>query len=168
MASVVGVLCALLFAPAYAAEAESADAGGSRADVFAAFHRVADPVLAINKDDLFRRQFDWVAVENVNFDSANEDGSLSEWQANWFISHDWSDYGAVIATLNAGDAVTVNGQTVLILGRSEWPSGSINWDIYDVIGWDKIVFQTCLGDSAIWIAYGLPVHPTPDFLAEHQ
>ena len=158
----VSIVCALLAGPAYANSSNM-----PAPNPFDAVHQVADPILSIDKDALFQRQFDWEAVENENFETANEDGSLSEWQTDWFISHDWSDYGAVIATLNPGDAVTVNGETILILGREEWPSGSINWDIYDAIGWDKTVFQTCLGDSAIWIAYGVPVHPTPEFLAEH-
>lgn len=189
--SVLSVVCALVWVPAYADEAlpagEEGAASGAAANVagegesevaevpmipaltpFETIDRVAHSVLSINKDALFQRQFDWEAVETVNFDSANEDGSLSEWQVDWYISHDWSDYGAVIASLEPGDAVTVNGRTVLILGREEWPTGSINWDIYDAIGWDKVVFQTCLGDYAIWIAYGIPVHPTPEFLAEHQ
>ena len=135
--------------------------------IYNEIYNVVTPIAGLDKNLLFKRQYDWVAVENLNFDSANEDGSLSEWQTDWFISHDWSDYGHVIAGLEPGDAVTVNGVTTLILGREEWPSGVINWDVYDAIGWDKTVFQTCLGDTAIWIAYGLHVYPTPAFLADH-
>ena len=137
-------------------------------NVYDRFCQVAWPILSIDRDALFKRHYEWVAVENVNFDSANEDGSLSEWQTDWFISHDWSDYGIAIANLEPGDVVTVNGKTILVLGRQLWPSGSINWDIYDQIGWDKVVFQTCLGDESVWIAYGVPVYPTPEFLASKE
>jgi len=136
-------------------------------DIFRLVHDAVTPITRIDKDALFRSQYIWEAVDTVNLDSANEDGSLSEWQTDWYISHDWSDYGYVIARLEPGDAVTVNGRTILILGREIWPAGSINWDIYDAIGWDKVVFQTCLGDEEIWIAYGIPVNPTEEFLAAH-
>ena len=77
------------------------------------------------------------------------------------------EFPDIVEYLEPGDAVTVNGRTILILGREIWPAGSINWDIYDAIGWDKVVFQTCFGDDEIWIAYGIPVHPSEEFLAAH-
>ena len=189
------VACALFVAPALAddEQPEGAPAGESAAqaegqeggaqseglgepegaeavpqeDPIVAVGKAVMPIVSIDKEALFARQFDWIAVENLNFESANEDGSLSEWQTDWFISHDWSDYGHVISILRPGDAVTVNGRTILILGRDMWSNEVYNWDVYDVIGWDKVVFQTCYGDNDIWISYGIPVYPTPDFLASH-
>lgn len=165
---VLDIAIAVFAACALFAGAAFADEGPGLVGICSEIRAVAAPIAGLDKNTLFQRQYDWEAVENLNFDSANEDGSLSEWQEDWFISHDWSDYGYVIANLEPGDAVTVNGETILILGREEWPKGSINWDIYDAIGWDKTVFQTCLGDYAIWIAYGLPVYPTPEFLESHS
>ena len=155
------VLCAtgaFVSTPAFASETS---------DLLSWVQQTAAAVANVGEENLFKRHYYWDAVENLDFESANEDGSLSEWQQDWYISHDWSDYGIAIANLEPGDAVTVNGSTVLILGRDAWPAGSINWDIFDAIGWDKTVFQTCLGDEAIWIAYGIPVNPTEEFLANH-
>ena len=159
----------------YVEEAEGDDRAGDAGETDAPppvdpVQMVSDavmPIVSIDKEALFARQFNWEAVENLNFDSANEDGSLSEWQTDWFISHDWSDYGHVIADLQPGDAITVNGRTILILGRDEWSNSVYNWDVYDAVGWDKIIFQTCYGDYDIWIAYGIPVNPTAGFLASH-
>ena len=77
-------------------------------------------------------------------------------------------YNSRTNTMKRGKKQQVFEDIARRIKAEEWPSGSINWDIYDAIGWDKVVFQTCLGDSAIWISYGVPVHPTPEFLAAHQ
>ena len=163
---------------AFADEGEAAEAAEASAENEQPAPEPPDPmrvvadkvreITSINPEDMFARHYDWVAVENQDFTKANEDGTLSVWQDGWYIAHDWSDYGYAIADLQPGDAVTVNGQTTLITGKSRWKAETYtNWDIYDVIGWDKYVFQTCLGDDEIWIVYGFDVHPTPEFLAQH-
>ena len=150
------------------ASAESEQAAPEAPDPMRIVADKVREITSINPEDMFARHYDWVAVENQDFTKANEDGTLSVWQDGWYIAHDWSDYGYAIADLQPGDAVTVNGQTTLITGKSRWAADTYtNWDIYDVIGWDKYVFQTCLGDDEIWIVYGFDVHPTPEFLAEH-
>ena len=163
------IWAALAAVPAFAGEAPSADAGQPTGDPFQMVASRVAEIAEVDEADLFKRHFEWVAVENLDFESANEDGSLSVWQPGWYIAHDWSDYGMAIADLEPGDAVTVNGDTILILGKKQWLQDAYtNWDIYDVIGWDKYVFQTCLGDEALWIVYGVLVHPTPEFLAQHS
>ena len=150
------------------ASAESEQAAPEAPDPMRVVADKVREITSINPEDMFARHYDWVAVENQDFTKANEDGTLSVWQDGWYIAHDWSDYGYAIADLQPGDAVTVNGQTTLITGKSRWAADTYtNWDIYDVIGWDKYVFQTCLGDDEIWIVYGFDVHPTPEFLAQH-
>ena len=136
--------------------------------VFDTMRKTAMPIVWLNRDTLFQRWYEWESVENQDFESANEDGSLSEWQEDWYISHDWSDYGIAIANLEPGDVVVVDGRVILMLGRDLWPSGVINWDVYDVVGWDKVVFQTCFGDESVWIAYGIPIYPTEELLAAYR
>lgn len=77
---------------------------------------------------------------------ANDDGSLSEWEAGWFIAHDWSNAGREIAV--RPERVVVDGVTYRYDGSRVVPADA---DARALGAWAKdggsVVFQTCTPDD---------------------
>lgn len=89
----------------------------------------------------------WTAVQDFGTTDAHDDGSLTEWASNYYITHDWSDYGQQILALTPGDTVSVNGRQVHVDGLFNYPKDSFYEEIVEVCGSDKVIFQTCYPDS---------------------
>ncbi len=97
----------------------------------------------------------WYAEKDYHATDARADGSLTEWDNNYFITHEWSPIGQQILSLIPGDVVTVNGMDVQIEGIFNYPKDSVYNEITMITGDDSVVFQTCYPDSNYnRIAYG--------------
>lgn len=97
----------------------------------------------------------WYAQRDYHATDARDDGSLTEWDDNYFITHEWSSIGQQILSLIPGDVVTVNGMDVRIEGIYNYPKDSVSNEITMITGDDSVVFQTCYPDSNYnRIAYG--------------
>lgn len=86
----------------------------------------------------------WKAVPDYGAADAKADGSLTEWAENYYITHDWSDYGKQILTMIPGDTVTVNGHTFVVEGVFEYPKASFLNEVRQITGDDTIILQTCV------------------------
>lgn len=86
---------------------------------------------------------------------ANADGSLSEWKDGYYIAHDWSANGQMIA-LKPG-TVVIDGQTYRY-ESSQVVSPDTAWDQVDdyVYSGGGIGFQTCTPDGNRLITHYVP------------
>lgn len=99
--------------------------------------------------------YEFESVYQVDDYTANDDGTLGWWQANWYTAHDWSENGEKIAAMRPGDVVVIDGYAITVEGKFIWPQESTYMEIMRRVGWDATVLQTCLGDNEnIWIVYG--------------
>ncbi len=89
----------------------------------------------------------WTAEKEYLTEDARNDGSLTEWYDNYYITHDWSDIGQQILSLIPGDHVVVNGRELRIEGIFNYPKDSYYDEIIHLVGSNKVVLQTCYPDS---------------------
>lgn len=89
----------------------------------------------------------WEAVPDRGATDASDDGSLTEWADNYYIAHDWSDYGKQILEMQPGDVATVNGRKVTVQTIFNYPKDSYYEEILHLSGEGTLVFQTCYPDS---------------------
>lgn len=89
----------------------------------------------------------WTAEKEYGTTDAREDGSLTEWADNYYITHEWSPIGQQILSFVPGDTVTVNGRTVKIQRILNYPKESFSDEILELSGPDAVVFQTCYPNS---------------------
>ena len=89
----------------------------------------------------------WTAEKDYGAADARFDGSLTEWNDLYYITHDWSEYGQQILALWNGDHVTVNGRTVTVSWVCNYPKDSYYEEVRALGGNDPVVFQTCYPDS---------------------
>ncbi len=89
----------------------------------------------------------WTAEADFGTTDARDDGSLTEWDVHYYITHDWSEYGKQILSMTIGDSVSVNDMTVQVEGVFEYPKDSYYNEVMEVTGKDAIVFQTCVPNS---------------------
>lgn len=90
----------------------------------------------------------WTAVPDRGATDARFDGSLTEWNDLYYITHDWSEYGQQILALWNGDHVTVNGRTVTVNWICNYPKDSYYEEVRALAGNESpVVFQTCYPDS---------------------
>lgn len=97
----------------------------------------------------------WVAPEELEATEANDDGLLTKWSENYYIAHDWSEYGPQIASMVPGDTVAVNGQTITVKGVFDYPREAYLDEIRVLVGYGAAVLQTCeTGTDLNRIVYG--------------
>ncbi len=97
----------------------------------------------------------WAARSEKGTEDASSDGALTEWATNYYIAHDWSDYGQEILTMQPGDEANVNGKSFTVEGIFNYPKDSFYEEIMRIAGDGAIVFQTCYPDSTFnRIVYG--------------
>ena len=97
----------------------------------------------------------WSARYEPGTEDAAADGALTEWADDYYITHDWSDYGQEILSMQPGDVASVNGRSVTIDRVFNYPKNSFYEEIRHLAGEDTVVFQTCYPDSDYnRIAYG--------------
>ena len=89
----------------------------------------------------------WTARLEEGTEDAASDGALTQWAENYFIAHDWSDYGQEILTMQPGDIVTVNDRTFTVERVFNYPKASFYEEVKRIAGDDAIIFQTCYPDS---------------------
>ncbi len=89
----------------------------------------------------------WTAEKEYGTADAREDGSLTEWADNYYITHEWSPIGQQILSFVPGDTVTVNGRTVKIQRIFNYPKESFSDEILELSGPNAVVFQTCYPNS---------------------
>ena len=89
----------------------------------------------------------WTAEKEYGTTDAREDGSLTEWADNYYITHEWSPFGQQILSFVPGDTVTVNGHTVRIERIFNYPKQSFSDEIEEISGPGVVVFQTCYPNS---------------------
>lgn len=89
----------------------------------------------------------WIAAKDYGATDARYDGSLTEWNDLYYITHDWSEYGQQILALWNGDHVTVNGRTVTVSWVCNYPKDSYYEEVRALAGEAPVVFQTCYPDS---------------------
>lgn len=89
----------------------------------------------------------WAARAEYGTADASEDGSLTEWADHYYITHDWSDFGKQILTMQPGDKATINGRTITVKEVCNYPKDSFYEEVLHIAGEDAIVLQTCYPDS---------------------
>ena len=100
----------------------------------------------------------WSARKEYGAADAAADGSLTEWADNYYITHDWSDYGQEILTICPDDTVSINGRTFTVEDAFCYPKDGYLEEVRDIVGEDTIVVQTCEPSSTLnRIVYGRPV-----------
>lgn len=97
----------------------------------------------------------WSAAKDHEAEEASSDGSLTEWDERYYITHDWSEYGKQILTVLPQDTVRVNGVSVVIEGAFDYPKEAFLEEVREATGKDTYVFQTCEPNSDLnRIVYG--------------
>lgn len=81
---------------------------------------------------------------NEDATDAPADGSIAEWYENYFITHDWSEYGRAILSMNVGDRVEIDGKTMVVERVFDYPKSSYYGEIIQLAGDEGIVLQTCV------------------------
>lgn len=89
----------------------------------------------------------WYAEKDYSTKDARDDGSITEWADNYYITHDWSNYGQQILSFIPGDTVTINDRTVRVDGLFNYPKASFYEEVVAITGSECVVFQTCYPDS---------------------
>ena len=89
----------------------------------------------------------WNARAEFGTTDASEDGSLTEWADHYYITHDWSDYGKQILTMQPGDTITVNNRTFVVSDVCNYPKDSFYDEIVHFAGKEAVILQTCYPDS---------------------
>ncbi len=89
----------------------------------------------------------WTAAKEYGTTDAKDDGSLTEWADNYYITHDWSEIGQQILGLVPGDVVTVNGRQAKVTEVFNYPKDSYYDEIMQLSGKKGIVLQTCYPES---------------------
>ena len=89
----------------------------------------------------------WTAAKEYGTTDAKDDGSLTEWADNYYITHDWSEIGQQILSLVPGDVVTVNGRQARVTEVFNYPKDSYYDEIMQLSGKKGIVLQTCYPES---------------------
>ncbi len=115
------------------------------------------PLILNDRESL--RYGPWEARPEKGTVDASSDGALTEWATNYYIAHDWSDYGQEILTMQPGDEAEVNGKTFTVEGIFNYPKDSFYEEIMRIVDKDAtgvtVVFQTCYPDSTFnRIVYG--------------
>lgn len=107
----------------------------------------------------------WEAAWDPTITKAMDDGSLTEWEHRYYVTHNWSSYGQAILSMQPGDEVVVNGITVHIKGLFDYPKSSYYNEVAALIDdalpsmRDAAAFQTCVPDSDYnRIVYGTVEH----------
>lgn len=85
----------------------------------------------------------WTAAKEYGTTDANDDGSLTEWADDYYITHDWSEIGQQILGLVPGDVVTINGRQARVTEVFNYPKDSYYDEIMQLSGKKGIVLQTC-------------------------
>lgn len=88
---------------------------------------------------------------------ANWDGTLSEFTEDYYVAHDWSDYGAAIAS--EPDYVEFDDDWYALDGSRY---GEVGDDLAEMRSWanaeGRIAFQTCTGeDDGVMVVRYRPV-----------
>lgn len=97
----------------------------------------------------------WEAAADHFATDAAADGSLTEWNDDYYVTHDWSQIGQCILSFVPGDEVQVNGRSVTIQGILNYPKDGYYDEVMAIVGEGAVVFQTCYPDSDYnRIAYG--------------
>lgn len=97
----------------------------------------------------------WTAPEDFEAEEANNDGLITQWDEDYFITHDWSEYGQQIRVMVPGDTVEINGRQITVRGLFDYPKEAYLGEIREVVGWDCLVMQTCEPESDLnRIVYG--------------
>lgn len=98
----------------------------------------------------------WTAAWDPDLEEGPPDGSLAEWDVDYYITHNWSSYGVDILDMQPGDTVTVNDVTIEVEGIFDYPKQSILDEVIALVG-DATVLQTCVpGVDYNRIVYGWP------------
>lgn len=97
----------------------------------------------------------WNAVKDYEAVEASNEGLLTEWDDEYFITHDWSEYGQQIRTMVPGDTVTINGRQITVKDVFDYPKDAYLGEIRELIGSDSLIMQTCEPNSDLnRIVYG--------------
>lgn len=91
----------------------------------------------------------WYARQEFGTAEANDDGSLTEWEHDYFITHDWSEIGQQILCMSPDDHVVVNDRHFVVEDVFNYPKDSFLEEVREVVGPQKVVFQTCYPDSDV-------------------
>ena len=89
----------------------------------------------------------WYAAWDPRTSEAHDDGSLSEWEDGYYITHNWSEIGQQIMGLVPGDAVTVNDRTMVVVSVFDYPKDAYDDEIRLLAG-GRFVLQTCSDEDA--------------------
>ena len=97
----------------------------------------------------------WEATEDFDATEASDEGLLTKWEKEWYITHEWSWYGQNILTLLPNDVVYINGEAIVVEGMFDYPKESYSDEIHEIVGRDRVVIQTCEPNSDLnRIVYG--------------
>ena len=97
----------------------------------------------------------WTAIDDFEATEASNEGLLTQWDEDYYITHDWSEYGQQIRTMVPGDTVEINGRRIVIEGLFDYPKEAYLGEIREFLGWDYLVMQTCEPESDLnRIVYG--------------
>lgn len=82
-------------------------------------------------------------------------GYLTEWESEYYCAHNYTSHGEMIAALQVGDLVHVDGGTVRICGCLDFSKDGYYEDIREILP-DEVCFQTCYpdGSNLVMIKYG--------------
>jgi len=85
----------------------------------------------------------WDAPVDLDAQEANNDGLLTQWSENYYIAHDWSDFGPQITSMVPGDTVVINGRRMVVKDIFDYPRDAYLDEVRELVGYDSAVLQTC-------------------------
>lgn len=85
----------------------------------------------------------WRAKRDYGAAEAKDDGSLTEWADQYYITHYWSEYGQHIRSMVPGDSVTINGTSAIVTRVCDYPRESVYEEVGTLADGATIILQTC-------------------------
>ncbi len=89
----------------------------------------------------------WQARDDIDALEASDTGELTCWQVDYYITHNWSEYGQGILDMQGGDWVTINGRDLVVRRVLDYPKDGTLGEVYELADEGDVVLQTCVPGS---------------------
>lgn len=87
----------------------------------------------------------WLAYDDFDAPEADPTGRLTQWHPDYYITHDWSQYGQQILTVAPGDLILINGKAMDVTRTFDYPKDSFSDEVRILVG-PGVILQTCEPD----------------------
>jgi len=93
----------------------------------------------------------WNSVESFLTNEAPNYDAIGFWFYHHYIAHSWTSYGQAILALEEGDVLSIDGHMLRVDSFYYGPKGQKAHEVYDIVGRDAWMLQTCYGADAFMV-----------------